>query len=206
MINSGKSITYIEFGVKTEILDYVPFAPKLNGMKDRKPFVQDNEIRINVDDRLCKVTKVNFYNEVDQKISRDEVCLDTETRIAGIIINKANNVLVLKVNKDQEYYCFPGGHLRECENVDECLKREMFEETGIDISDYKHSLLLETHFNGFGPEKFFLIRTEDAKISFRDENPRDGRYRLMLIDINGLKKLKNVLPGEVIYELTKIVI
>lgn len=206
MTDHQEPINYTEFGVKTEILGYVPFAPKLIGMKDRKPFVQDNEIRINVDDKLYKVTKVNFYSEAGQKISRDEVCLDTETRIAGVVVNKNNEVLVLKVKKEKEYHCFPGGHLRECESIDGCLKREMLEETGIDISGYEHSLLLETHFDGFGPEKFFLIRTEDAKISFRDENPRDDRYRLMLIDIIELKKLKNVLPVDVVNELITVVV
>lgn len=206
MTDHQESITYTEFGVKTEILEYKALAPKLIGMKDRKPFIQDNEIRINIDDKLCKVTKVNFYNEAGQKVSRNEVCLDTETRIAGVVVTEANKVLVIKVNKDQKYYCFPGGHLRECESIEDCLEREMHEETGIDISGCERSLLLETHFDGFGPEKFFLIRTGDAKISFRNENPQGNRYRLILIDMNELKKFKNVLPIEAIHELIKIII
>lgn len=50
-------------------------------------------------------------------------------RIKGLIINNGN-LLIANANS---LFQFPGGHLEENETFEECLKREVLEETGINI-------------------------------------------------------------------------
>lgn len=55
----------------------------------------------------------------------------TVVRVKGLIINSKNEILLAQNNNT---YQFPGGHLDEGESLDECLQREIKEETGIDVS------------------------------------------------------------------------
>ena len=54
------------------------------------------------------------------------------TRARAILINSNNEVLMCYSNGLQHYE-FPGGHLEENETLEEGLKREILEETGITI-------------------------------------------------------------------------
>lgn len=53
-------------------------------------------------------------------------------RARGFIINNNNEVLMSYCN-GMSHYEFPGGHVEENESVNDCLKREIKEETGIDV-------------------------------------------------------------------------
>ncbi len=61
-------------------------------------------------------------NEIDEKT----------VRARGILINSNNEVLMCYSNGLQHYE-FPGGHLEENETLEDGLKREILEETGITI-------------------------------------------------------------------------
>lgn len=197
-----EKIIYEEFGVRSEIIDYRIVGSKLKGMKDGKPFTIGGKILINVGGDLCEVEEIKFYSSTTQdELKRIDVCLDTDTRIAGVFVNNKNEVLLLKVEKSRKFYCFPGGHKRECESTEECLKREMEEEVGIDISGYEIELLHEMQEEGFGPEKFFLINVGDDAIDFRDEDPSDETSKLMLMPITEVYTLDNIFPKEVVEAL-----
>jgi 8-oxo-dGTP pyrophosphatase MutT (NUDIX family) len=193
-----QAITYREFGVRSEVLKYHIVALKLRGMKDGKPFTSEGKIFINVGYNLCEVDEIKFFADSGTELPKDKVCLDTDTRVAGVLINTDKEVLLLKVKNPKEFYCFPGGHLRECESIEDCLHREMLEETGIDITGLLPELILETHNEGFGPEKFFLIRLGDTAIKFQDENPNDETSRLMVMPLAEVLRLENVFPKEVV--------
>ena len=51
-------------------------------------------------------------------------------RVKGLIINSKGKILLAHNNNT---YQFPGGHLEEGENMDDCIVREIKEETGIDL-------------------------------------------------------------------------
>ena len=65
-------------------------------------------------------------NHLEEKDVTDYV-----TRIKALIIND-NNILIADQNGG---FQFPGGHLEKNESYEECLKREVLEETGIELEE-----------------------------------------------------------------------
>ena len=196
-----KKIIYEEFGVRSEIIKYKRISSKLKGMKEGKLFVHNNEIRINIKGNLYLVEEINFFNKSGKSINRKNVCLDTENRIAGVFINSNDKILLLEIRRDREFYCFPGGHKRECETVEECLKREMIEETGIDIEGLDRELLIEIQKEEFGSESFYLIDLKKELISYCDEDPLDITSKLNVHNIKNVFEYSNIFPREVIQKL-----
>ena len=82
---------------------------------------------------------------------REEEVTETVIRAKALIINN-DNILIANENSLFE---FPGGHLDEGETLDECLKREIMEETGIELDDSEiKGIILKTIFmNRDWPEK-----------------------------------------------------
>ena len=60
----------------------------------------------------------------------------------GVMIFKDNKVLFgkRKGSHGEGEYAFPGGHLDYMETIEDCAKRETFEETGIEIENISCSL------------------------------------------------------------------
>ena len=75
--------------------------------------------------------KEKIYNYDNLK---DEDIDEKTTRSRGIIVNSQNEVLMCYSNGLQHYE-FPGGHLEGKETIEDCLKREILEETGIVIDE-----------------------------------------------------------------------
>ena len=79
----------------------------------------------------CGRMKEILYNYDNLKLEDiDEVV----TRTKGLIINSNNEITLGYSHKT---YQFPGGHLEDGESLEECLLREIEEETGIEIKDAK---------------------------------------------------------------------
>ena len=59
-----------------------------------------------------------------------------------IIINKNNEVLLIKRNSNENVepnkWCIPGGTVEDLENFEEGVKREILEEVGTEIIEYKY--------------------------------------------------------------------
>lgn len=62
----------------------------------------------------------------------EEDITEVSIRVKALIINSTKEILL---GKSDISYQFPGGHLEDNENLIEALKREVLEETGIEISD-----------------------------------------------------------------------
>lgn len=61
----------------------------------------------------------------------------------GVMIFKDGRVLLGKRrgSHGEGEYAFPGGHLDYMETIEDCAKRETFEETGIEVKDIKFQFL-----------------------------------------------------------------
>jgi len=106
----------------------------------------------------------------------------------GIILNKKNEFLILKlpINKEftKEMWMFPGGRLNDDDTPESGLKREIFEETGLEVK-----IITPVHTARWGIENppkyvvFFLCKlvgkqnvkiskehTESKWVSFKEIN------------------------------------
>ena len=81
---------------------------------------------------------------------KEEDITEVVIRTKALIINNGN---ILLGNEDNIYQ-FPGGHLEDDETFEECLKREVMEETGIEIDDseIKRPFMKVTFLNKDWPE------------------------------------------------------
>ncbi|MFC2135942.1 NUDIX hydrolase [Bacteroidota bacterium] len=70
----------------------------------------------------------------------------------GVIINNDNKVLLLqrKNAHGEGTWCFPGGHLEFNEEIEDCVKREVEEETGIQVQNIRFAGLTNDLFKDEG--------------------------------------------------------
>ncbi|MDD5254288.1 MAG: NUDIX domain-containing protein [Candidatus Nanoarchaeia archaeon] len=75
----------------------------------------------------------------------------------ALIFNSANKIFLMKSYKWNNKYGIPGGHIELGETKEEALKREMKEETGLDIFDIEFIFLQEGIFDKSFWKKRHLI-------------------------------------------------
>lgn len=113
-----------------------------------------------------------------------------EVCVRGIIFYK-NKILICKLKKEN-FYFFPGGHLKFGETIKEALFREFKEELGIEIK--KYSLIGVV-------DNIFLWRKKHHEFNFVFEIvpkklkviPRERKLDFFLVKLDEFKKMK-ILP------------
>ncbi len=135
-----------------------------------------------------------IFNEYNLKEEELEL---TVIRVKGLIINSQNKILIAHNN---DTYQFPGGHLEENETKDECIIREIQDETGITLSiDEEPFLCIETYDNNyFGTGKkvknciyyyrFFTEELPDFSKTHYDELELETDFNLFYINFSNLKE------------------
>lgn len=110
---------------------------------------------------------------------------------AGIVTNNGD-VLIGKKEEVEDHpisgeWHFPGGHLGEGENIEKALKREIDEETGLDVQVHQ---IIDTYYG----DKADLVRVLfHCESKSRNAEPRD--------DLEGVKWVE---PGEVEKEIGEV--
>lgn len=135
--------------------------------------------------------KETIYNEYN--LSMDDID-EVETRTKALMVNKDNFILMGYYKK---VYQFPGGHLVEGESLEECLERELKEETGmsIDTSNLKpfYSIkYFEKDYNGKGINRlsevyyYILPTNEHYHLHNTDYDPEEikGNFKLKYVDLD----------------------
>lgn len=127
----------------------------------------------------------DFLNEED--------ITEVVVRAKALIINN-NNVII---GNEDSIFQFPGGHLEEGETLEECLKREVLEETGIEIDndEIKRPFLKVTFKNKDWPEEgknrkaeiyYYLIETTKNpnldKVNYT-EHEKEGNFKIEIIPL-----------------------
>ena len=119
---------------------------------------------------------------------------ETVIRMKVLIIN--NNHIIL--GNESGIFQFPGGHLEENETFEECLKREVMEETGIEIEneEIERPFMKVTYLNKDWPEVgknrkaeiyYYIIKTNKepdlSRVKYT-EHEKQGNFKVEQIPLN----------------------
>lgn len=143
----------------------------------------------------------------DDNLNNDAMEMEV-VRVKGLLINSKGKILLAHNNNT---YQFPGGHTEENESCEECIIREIKEETGIDIDNVGDPFLcIETFDNNyFDTGKKVLNRIYYYRIitdqvpnlseTHYDELELETEFNLFYVNFNNLDefiekqiKLKNL--------------
>lgn len=124
---------------------------------------------------------------------------ETVIRTKGLLINSNNEITLGYCHKT---YQFPGGHLEEGESLEECLVREIEEETGIKLVDFSIKPFMKiTHYSknyrssgkNRRNEIYYYIINTDAKVDMDnakfDEWEKEGNYTLKVIPLDDVEQV-----------------
>lgn len=137
-----------------------------------------------------------LYNYDNLKLEDiDEVV----TRTKGLIINSNNEITLGYSHKT---YQFPGGHLEDGETLEECLLREIEEETGIEIKDaklkpFEKITYYNKNYHKSGKNRkneiyYYIINTDanfDMNNSKLDEWEKDGNFIVKTFPIENVEQV-----------------
>ena len=130
---------------------------------------------------------------------------ETVIRVKALIVNSKNEILLGYAHKT---YQFPGGHLEENEDLEEGLKREVKEETGIEINKdnltpfekiiYYTSNYRNTGLNRKNEIYYYIVKT-DEQVNINNMNlddwEKEGNYTIKKVPLNNVEQvLKNSIP------------
>ena len=130
---------------------------------------------------------------------------ETVIRAKALIINGEN----LYIGNENNIFQFPGGHLEEGETFEECLKREVMEETGIEInnSEIERPFFKVTFLNKDWPEKgknrkaeiyYYVIKTNkepDLSKTNYTEHEIAGNFKIEKFPLkNAIKIIEDNIP------------
>ncbi len=135
----------------------------------------------------------NYYNLSDKDIN------NVVTRVKVLMINSNNELLLGYAHKT---YQFPGGHLEENESLEDCVKRELLEETGIKIetTNLKPFFLIKHYTKDYPKERdnslyliyYYIIRTDDKYIlenTNYTKDEKEGNFSLIYINLSDIEKI-----------------
>ena len=98
-----------------------------------------------------------------------------EPTVGALIFNKENKVFLMTSPKWKDKYVIPGGHIELGETIEQALKREIKEETNLDIYDIEFVMLQEFVFEeDFYEKRHFIFldhicKTDDNEVILNKE-------------------------------------
>lgn len=130
-----------------------------------------------------------------------------QIRCRGIILDKEGKMLVVKHGADFDYYALPGGKLDDGENPLVCIKREIFEEFGVEIQVENAKLLYVHNWknkeDGVENLEFIFLIKDNGE--FMDLKDKKGTHAFEIFEIKWINKNEeiNLLPKQVLIDYKK---
>ena len=126
-------------------------------------------------------------------------------RVAGVIIKDGKILLMRRVKNGEEYFVFPGGGVEEDESLEEALEREIKEELGLDIKNYKK--IFEVENRGVKEVYYLIFNFSGAPQLGGPEKERmneSNQYYLEWLELVKAAELKNLFPREAVEKLRRL--
>ncbi len=145
--------------------------------------------------------KVKIFNY--DKLKENEIS-DRVVRVKALMINSKKEILLASAFTTIQ---FPGGHLEVGEALEEGLKREVLEETGIILEEVPKPFFVLKHFlkdypvvgNNRSIEIYYFYIPTDQTYNldnvYLDDQERDGGFTLTYVKFKDLKKYLKQNPG-----------
>lgn len=98
-----------------------------------------------------------------------------EPTVGALIFNSEGKLLLVKSHKWRDKYVIPGGHIEVGETLEEALRREIKEETDLDVYDIEFLVFQEFIFdNAFWRKGHFIFfdhvcKTDTTRVNLNDE-------------------------------------
>ena len=133
---------------------------------------------------------INENNLTDEDIESSVI------RVKAMIINSNNEILLAHNNGT---YQFTGGHKEDDETLDDCLVREVKEETGIDVKlqtgPFMQIVTYDSNYFGTGKKVcskiyYYVIYTDEVpnyEETHYDELECQTEFNLFYLDVNSLE-------------------
>ena len=113
-----------------------------------------------------------------------------EPTVGALIFNKRGKLLLVKSHKWKGKYVIPGGHIELGETAEQALKREVKEETGLEISNIKFVQLQEFIFDKhFWKKRHFIFLDYSGKTSSKKVKLNDEGQEFVWVSIKEALKL-----------------
>jgi nucleoside triphosphatase len=98
-----------------------------------------------------------------------------EPTVGGLIFNPAGELFLMKSHKWRDLYTVPGGHIELGESMEAALRRELLEETGLDVYAIEFLCIQEYVFDRyFWEQRHFIFfdftcRSDSSEATLNDE-------------------------------------
>ena len=98
-----------------------------------------------------------------------------EPTVGALIFNREDRLLLVRSHKLRDQYVIPGGHIELGETMEQALRREILEETGLRISDIRYIGMQEFIYDEVFWEKRhfifhdFACRADDCCVRLNEE-------------------------------------
>lgn len=117
-----------------------------------------------------------------------------KSRVSAVIIQGTKILLMHRYKPEKgEYYVLPGGKMDENETLIDALKREIKEETNLDILEFEKVAEFENVEKDYQPNFVYLINKFEGKPKIIGEeatqNNENNKYELKWIELRKLSEL-----------------
>jgi 8-oxo-dGTP pyrophosphatase MutT (NUDIX family) len=114
----------------------------------------------------------------------------TNVSVRAVIIRDDKILLIHRIKNDEEYYVTPGGGVEEGESIQEALKREIKEETNLDLGKFEK--WYEETYEGV-QTLYFICQVEGNEIKIigeeLDKEDKNNHYEPRWVNKRDLKKV-----------------
>ena len=116
----------------------------------------------------CSIKKIKYVSNQDYRF----VAQTKNANKAGVLLFDSSNNSVLLVQSAGNFFGLPKGSIEENETVSEAASREVFEETGINVSNI--ALQTAVKFKPYNNQTYFLIDFKQTEVDVQETEGNDA--------------------------------